>query len=124
MADVLELPVQERLKLVEDNRDTIADVPEALDLTEEDKRLIDERLNNAGTGPKRRSALAGGRRSHYVTPVSYTFIIRPQAETDLFAWYERRKKGLGCEFLAEIRAASAIMFIFGRLALPPDLQRY
>ena len=43
-ADVLELPVQERLKLVEDIWNTIADAPEALELTNEDKRLLDERL--------------------------------------------------------------------------------
>jgi putative addiction module component (TIGR02574 family) len=44
VADVLELPLQERLQLVEDIWDTIADAPHALDLTEEDKRIIDERL--------------------------------------------------------------------------------
>jgi putative addiction module component (TIGR02574 family) len=55
VADVLELPVEERLKLVGDIWDTIADAPEALHLTEEDKRVIDERLKarernpNAGT---------------------------------------------------------------------------
>jgi len=43
-ADVLELPVAERLQLVSDIWDSIADAPEALDLTAEDKRLIDERL--------------------------------------------------------------------------------
>jgi putative addiction module component (TIGR02574 family) len=43
-ADTLELPVAERLRLVQDIWDSIADSPEALTLTEEDKRLIDERL--------------------------------------------------------------------------------
>jgi len=43
-ADVLELPVEERLQLVQDIWNSIADAPEALELTTEDKRLIDERL--------------------------------------------------------------------------------
>lgn len=42
--DTIELPVAERLKLVADIWDTIAAVPEALPLTEDDKRLIEERL--------------------------------------------------------------------------------
>ena len=44
VADVLELPVEERLQLVGDIWDTIANAPDTLELTEEDKRLIDERL--------------------------------------------------------------------------------
>jgi putative addiction module component (TIGR02574 family) len=43
-ADTLELPVAERLRLVQDIWDSIAAAPEAVALTEEDKRLIDERL--------------------------------------------------------------------------------
>ncbi len=43
-ADTLALPVAERLQLVEDIWDTIAAAPEALPLTDEDKRLIEERL--------------------------------------------------------------------------------
>jgi hypothetical protein len=38
-ADVLELPVAERLQLVSDIWDSVADAPEALDLSVEDKRL-------------------------------------------------------------------------------------
>jgi putative addiction module component (TIGR02574 family) len=53
-SDVLELPVTERLQLVEDIWNTIADAPDALKLTDEDKRLIDERLaacrQHPGTG--------------------------------------------------------------------------
>ncbi len=50
-ADVLELPVRERLQLVEDIWNTIADMPDALELTEEDKALIDERLEAARKNP-------------------------------------------------------------------------
>lgn len=52
--------------------------------------------------------MAGGLRSHYVAPVSYTLIIRPEAEADLtdqFDWYDQCKKGLGHEFLAEIHSS-------------------
>ncbi|HZM06015.1 MAG TPA: addiction module protein [Candidatus Saccharimonadales bacterium] len=41
---LLQLPVPDRLQLVEDIWNSIADAPEALELTDEDKRLIDERL--------------------------------------------------------------------------------
>ena len=50
--DTLELPVVERLKLVEDIWDTIAAAPEALPLTEEDKRFIDDRLEACRRNPQ------------------------------------------------------------------------
>jgi len=50
-ADVLTLPVKERLQLVEDIWNGIADVPEALELSEEDKKLIDERLEARQRNP-------------------------------------------------------------------------
>ncbi len=50
-ADVLELPVQERLQLVQDIWNSIADAPEALALTEEDKELIDQRLEARRRNP-------------------------------------------------------------------------
>ena len=43
-AAVLELSVSERLQLVEDIWNSIAEVPEALEVTEVEKRLIDDRL--------------------------------------------------------------------------------
>jgi putative addiction module component (TIGR02574 family) len=50
-SDVLELPVRERLQLVEDIWDTIADAPDALELTDEDRRLIEERLEACRHNP-------------------------------------------------------------------------
>jgi putative addiction module component (TIGR02574 family) len=50
-ADVLELPVAERLKLIEDIWNSIADAPEALELTDEDKKLIDARLEARRRNP-------------------------------------------------------------------------
>ncbi len=43
-ADALTLSIPERIQLVEDIWDTIAIEPEAIELTEEEKRMIDERL--------------------------------------------------------------------------------
>lgn len=42
--DTLELSVPERIQLVEDIWDTISSQPEAVDLSEEDKKIIDARL--------------------------------------------------------------------------------
>jgi len=42
--DTLALSVPERIQLVEDIWDTISSEPEAVQLSEEEKRIIDERL--------------------------------------------------------------------------------
>jgi putative addiction module component (TIGR02574 family) len=44
LSDVLELPIDERLKLVEAIWDSIAEVPEAVELTEEQRAELDRRL--------------------------------------------------------------------------------
>ena len=51
-ADTLELPVAERLQLVEDIWDTIAAAPDALPLTAEDRQLLDERLEARRRDPQ------------------------------------------------------------------------
>ncbi len=51
LSDVLELPVSERLKLVEAIWDSIADVPEALPLTEEERAELDRRLRDFAENP-------------------------------------------------------------------------
>ena len=50
-ADVLELPVPDRLKLIEDICNSIVDAPEALELSDEEKRLIDARLQARERNP-------------------------------------------------------------------------
>ena len=45
LADILELPVPERIRLVEEIWDSIAEVPEAVPLTEEQKVELDQRLD-------------------------------------------------------------------------------
>lgn len=42
--DTIELSIPERIQLVEDIWDTIATEAEAVELTEDEKRIIDERL--------------------------------------------------------------------------------
>jgi putative addiction module component (TIGR02574 family) len=44
-ADVLSLSVSERIQLVEDIWDTIAEVPEAVNLSDEQKAELDRRLD-------------------------------------------------------------------------------
>ena len=51
-AAVLELPVPERLQIVEDIWNSIADLPETLEVTDEEKRLIDERLEAFHRNPE------------------------------------------------------------------------
>jgi putative addiction module component (TIGR02574 family) len=54
VSDAVGLSVAERIGLVEDLWDTIAEVPQSVELTEEHKRVIDERLDayhkNPGAG--------------------------------------------------------------------------
>jgi len=49
--DLLSLPVTERLRLVEDLWDSIADVPEAVKLTDVQRRELDERLERYHQDP-------------------------------------------------------------------------
>ncbi len=44
ISDVLELGVAERIEFVEDVWDTISQVPESVDLTDDHKRILDERI--------------------------------------------------------------------------------
>ena len=44
VSDTLELSLPERIQLVEDIWDTIANETDAVELSEEEKRIIDERL--------------------------------------------------------------------------------
>ena len=50
-ADVLQLPVADLLQLVEEIWSSIAEPPEALELTDAEKRLIDERLEARRQNP-------------------------------------------------------------------------
>ena len=51
VADLLELPISERLQMVEEIWNSIADAPEALVLSEEEKHLINQRLEARRQNP-------------------------------------------------------------------------
>lgn len=51
LSDVLELPVVERLKLVEAIWDSIAEAPDALELTEAQRAELDRRLDDYERNP-------------------------------------------------------------------------
>ena len=50
--DTIELSIPERIQLVEDIWDTIATEAQAVELTEDEKRLIDERLEAYHRNPQ------------------------------------------------------------------------
>lgn len=50
-ADVLSLSVPERIQLVEDIWDTIAEIPEEIELTDEQKAELDRRLDAYNQNP-------------------------------------------------------------------------
>lgn len=49
--EVLQLPVPERIRIVEAIWDSIADTPEAVELTDEQKAELDRRLENLEKTP-------------------------------------------------------------------------
>jgi len=51
LAEVLKLPVEERIKLVESIWDSIAEFPEALELTDAQKKELDRRLDRYAADP-------------------------------------------------------------------------
>ena len=52
LSDVLELPISERLELVGDIWDSIAEAPEAVELTEAQSAELDRRLDAYRRDPK------------------------------------------------------------------------
>jgi putative addiction module component (TIGR02574 family) len=51
MADILELPVDERIELVQNIWDSLRDVPDAIELTDEQKQELDRRLEEHRRNP-------------------------------------------------------------------------
>lgn len=50
-SDLMELSVTERLELVEDLWDSIAEIPESVELSDEQKRFLDERISKYHSNP-------------------------------------------------------------------------
>ena len=57
VAEILALPVEDRVRLVEAIWDSISDVPEALPLTEWQKEELDRRLDDLEKNPEAGSTL-------------------------------------------------------------------
>jgi putative addiction module component (TIGR02574 family) len=51
LSEILRMSISERLRLVQDIWDSIAEFPEALPLTEAQRRLLDERLEEHSRNP-------------------------------------------------------------------------
>lgn len=51
-SDLVKLPIQERIQLVEDIWDSIADVPETLEIPEWHRKELDKRLEAYHKNPK------------------------------------------------------------------------
>lgn len=51
ISDILELSIAERIELVQDIWDSIASIPESLELTEEQKLEIDRRIAHLDKAP-------------------------------------------------------------------------
>ncbi len=58
LSDILELPASERLRLVQAVWDSIAEAPEALLLTEAERRLLDQQLDAYHPNPNEGSPWA------------------------------------------------------------------
>lgn len=54
--DTLEMSVEERIQLVSDIWETVGAAPEAMQLSDEDRVLIDERLEDCRRNPEAASA--------------------------------------------------------------------
>ena len=52
LRQVLELPVPERVKLVQDIWDSVVEVPDALPLTDRERQELDRRLDDYERNPK------------------------------------------------------------------------
>jgi putative addiction module component (TIGR02574 family) len=61
-SDIIELPIRERIQLVEDIWDSIAVVPEAVKIPEWHKKELDKRLESYRQEPKAGSSWAEIRR--------------------------------------------------------------
>ncbi len=106
-----DLPIEQRIRLVEDLWDSIAAEQHVLLLTEEQKAVLDQRLDAYEADGKRgRLAQEGG--PHKKTSMSLEVRLRQEAEEDLAdaaTWYEAQRRGLGNDFLDQALATFAMI---------------
>lgn len=80
-ADYLDLSIPERIRLVEEIWDSIAEVPEAVSLTEAQRRKLDARLQDDHRDPSAGSPWEEVKAA--ASPMSRRLFIRPATEAEL-----------------------------------------
>lgn len=112
VTDTLELSIPERIHLVEDIWDTISAKASSVELTDEEKKIIDARLEKYHKNPELGSPWAEVYKRSKQT-VKYSVAVRPEAEGDLKEAFSLNVKKLynhwlfGPEMTAGILASSA-----------------
>jgi len=86
-ADTLELSVSERIQLVAEIWDSIAECPEQIDLTDETRELLRKRLAAHRANPKAGSPWADSGR------MSRKLIVTPEAEADILDGFQKARLG-------------------------------
>ena len=82
MANILELEVEERLRLVHEIWDSIAEHPDAIPLTDGERAELHRRLDEYQRNPQSGSSWDEVK-ARIATSVNHTLVIRPQAEADV-----------------------------------------
>lgn len=101
VADILELPVQERIQLVEVIWESIAAFPHAIEVSPELKTELKERLADFECNPRGGIFLGSSKGTFEKRFVAYRLKFSGRAVREIgeaFDWYEEKSKGLGSEF--------------------------
>lgn len=109
LKEAAKLPLSDRIKLVEDIWDSIADDADHLPLTKEQELELDRRLALMKKKSRTGDSVGGRQKTDFETALvrqmKQRFTIQPQAEAganDAFNWYEDQQSGLGNEFYREL----------------------
>jgi len=97
--EVLRLPPQERLKLLEDIWDSLT--PEDIPIPDWHKEELDRRLDDPASGPGLTWEEVRAKLNDRKRVVTYRLEFRPEASADVaeaFSWYEAQRPCLGAEF--------------------------
>lgn len=107
LSDILELPVAERIRLVELIWDSVAAVPEQVPVSDELKAELERRLAEFEANPEAGSPWARSARTSSQREMAIRLAISDRAVREIgvaFEWYETQLRGLGIEFLEALDA--------------------
>ena len=107
ISDTLGLDLRERIELVEAIWDSIAEVPEAVELTHEQREELGEETTGVSLQCFERIAVERSQGTPAPQEVVPMLFLRPEAERDLAEASESvrgERPGLGSDFLAEVDA--------------------